>query len=111
MFSKEKEATFYQVTFLLLSALSDESLRICTMGSDFGGQRLVGFGETESQRVVQAPPGCLSHTVSLTTLWGFGVDCWVPSEARRRALGFYSLLERVTHGLSSSIGDTRPEGL
>lgn len=89
MFSKEKEATFYQVTFLLLSALSDESLRICAMGSGFGGQRLVGFGETESQ-VVQAPPGCLSHRVSLTTLWGSGMDCWVPSEARRRALGFDS---------------------
>lgn len=75
MFSKEKEAkeaTFYHVTFLLLSALSDESLRICAMGSSFGGQRLVGFGETESQRVVQAPPGCLGYTVSLTTCGALG---------------------------------------
>lgn len=64
MFSKEKEATFYQVTDLLLSALFDESLRICAVGSGFGGQRLVGFVETESQRVIQAPPGCLSHSES-----------------------------------------------
>lgn len=74
--------------FLLLCTLPNEFLRICTLGSE-ASRSWWDLGKLSPKEWFRLLLAVLA-IVSLTTLWGFGMDCWVPSELRRRALGFGS---------------------